>query len=66
MSGGFPELTARQTTLNAGLALGALIDLMCTSLLTYYLRSHKTTFGRTQRMVQTLMWYTINTGALTM
>lgn len=54
------------TTLNAGLTLGALIDLMCTSLLTYYLRSHKTTFGRTQRMVQTLMWYTINTGALTM
>ncbi|GJE99112.1 hypothetical protein PsYK624_153580 [Phanerochaete sordida] len=53
-------------TLNCGLALAAVVDLLCTLLLTYYLRQHRTSFRRTRRMVQTLIFYTVNTGALTM
>lgn len=53
-------------TMNCGLVLKASADLTCTVLLTYYLHMHKSSFKATRHMVQKLVFYTINTGALTM
>ncbi|GJE88936.1 hypothetical protein PsYK624_050240 [Phanerochaete sordida] len=53
-------------TVNCGLTLAAVVDLMVTVILTYYLRQHKSSFRKTRYMVQKLVFYTINTGAITM
>lgn len=55
-----------QFTLNCGLALAAFVDLITTATLTYYLRKNKSNFKRTRHLIQKLIFYTINTGALTM
>ncbi|GJE88937.1 hypothetical protein PsYK624_050250 [Phanerochaete sordida] len=53
-------------TVNCGLTLAAVVDLMVAAILTYYLRQHKSRFRKTRYMIQKLMFYTINTGAITM
>ncbi|KAH9847849.1 hypothetical protein C2E23DRAFT_846782 [Lenzites betulinus] len=47
------------------LAVALLVDLVATSILTYYLRRSRTGFKRTDSMVDVLMVYAINTGLST-
>lgn len=51
---------------NLGLALGAMLDFVITSLLTYYLHRGRHDVGRTRRAIDKLMQYTIHTGATTL
>ncbi|EKM52303.1 uncharacterized protein PHACADRAFT_186479 [Phanerochaete carnosa HHB-10118-sp] len=53
-------------TFNCGLALAAVVDLVTTVLLTYYLRRNRPAFRRSRFVIQKLIFYTVNTGALTM
>ncbi|EKM54447.1 uncharacterized protein PHACADRAFT_210246 [Phanerochaete carnosa HHB-10118-sp] len=59
------ELSSKTTT-DVGLVLAALVDIIVTCLLAFYLRQQKSAFRRTQHMMQRMMFYTINTGAVTM
>lgn len=39
-------MTVLEVTINTGLTIGAFTDLMTTSLLSFYLRQHRSDFGR--------------------
>ncbi|KAJ3545649.1 hypothetical protein NM688_g5604 [Phlebia brevispora] len=53
-------------TLNTGLSLAALVDVITTSLLVYYLFKNKGAFARTNQVIVWLVHYTVDTGAITM
>ncbi|KIP05948.1 hypothetical protein PHLGIDRAFT_479385 [Phlebiopsis gigantea 11061_1 CR5-6] len=62
----FREHTGSLFTLNCGLTLAAFVDLLTTAILSYYLRRNMHGFERTRHVLQKLIFYTVNTGALTM
>ncbi|EKM50220.1 uncharacterized protein PHACADRAFT_264829 [Phanerochaete carnosa HHB-10118-sp] len=53
-------------TLNVALSCGGLVDLVTTGLLTFYLWRSRSAFPRTQHIVDKLLHFALNTGALTM
>ncbi|KIP03768.1 hypothetical protein PHLGIDRAFT_129939 [Phlebiopsis gigantea 11061_1 CR5-6] len=66
--GEFADTRYVKITMNIGLVLASCVDITITSLLIHLFRKHQslTTFRRTRRLVQHLMIYTVNTGAITM
>lgn len=52
-------------TSNCALGFGSLLDTMLTAILIYYLRQSRHFFEEKKGVFQTLMFYTINTGATT-
>ncbi|GJE95526.1 hypothetical protein PsYK624_117110 [Phanerochaete sordida] len=62
----FHAQQSSRTTTDSGLVLSAMVDILVTLLLTYYLHKQKTSFRRTQHIMQRMMFYSINTGAITM
>ncbi|KAI0763291.1 hypothetical protein BD413DRAFT_210719 [Trametes elegans] len=61
----FEKFFPLQWLIWAVLAAALLIDIVATSILTYYLRKSRTGFKRTDSMVDVLMVYAINTGLST-
>lgn len=53
-------------TLNVALSCGGFVDLVTTGLLTFYLWRSRTAFPRTKHVVDKLLHFALNTGALTM
>ncbi|KAI0077925.1 hypothetical protein K474DRAFT_1706956 [Panus rudis PR-1116 ss-1] len=53
-------------TLTTGLSLSAFVDLQIALILMYYLRSGRTGFKPTDRLIEQLMAYAVNTGLITM
>lgn len=62
----FHAQRSSRVTTDCGLVLSAMVDIIVTLLLSYYLHKQKTTFRRTQHIMQRMMFYSINTGAITM
>ncbi|KAI0345552.1 hypothetical protein BDW22DRAFT_1342899 [Trametopsis cervina] len=62
----YREHNLAQASLKAGFALGLVADFTITAMLIWYLRSRRTKFVQTNMKLQKLMYYTINTGALTL
>ncbi|KAI0073471.1 hypothetical protein K474DRAFT_1677880 [Panus rudis PR-1116 ss-1] len=67
--GTWPEFRSKvgpHITLTTGLSLAATVDLAIALVLMYYLRAGKTGFQPTDRLIQSLMAYSVNTGAIIM
>ncbi|KAJ3486274.1 hypothetical protein NLI96_g4346 [Meripilus lineatus] len=62
----FREEIGPMFTLSAGIALSALMDLLIAGILIFHLHSSKTGFKETDHLIQKLMSYAVNTGAITM
>ncbi|GJE90358.1 hypothetical protein PsYK624_064890 [Phanerochaete sordida] len=62
----FREERGPQLTLNVALSCGGFVDLVTTGLLSYFLWRSRTSFPRTRHVVDRLLHFALNTGALTM
>ncbi|KAH9902427.1 hypothetical protein C8Q73DRAFT_3044 [Cubamyces lactineus] len=65
IQGSFESFFKYQWMIWAVLSVAVLVDLVATSILTYYLRRSRTGFKKTDSMVDILMVYAINTGLST-
>ncbi|EKM52314.1 uncharacterized protein PHACADRAFT_211586 [Phanerochaete carnosa HHB-10118-sp] len=60
-----PVYPGGQRTMNLGLSMSAFIDILIASLMIFYLRKNMTSFQHSRGVIETLMFFSINTGALT-
>ncbi|KAJ3486273.1 hypothetical protein NLI96_g4347 [Meripilus lineatus] len=61
----FREDAGPMATLSSGVALSTLMDLLIASILIFFLSRSRTGFEETDHLIQKLMVYAVNTGALT-